>query len=396
MARNAGYIIGGNLTKTEEMNILHCINKITILSAKAHCSIIVNDIHICFCSEKYEDILYLNDFIPVRFEDAYNPNYTIYMASLSLDMKQKLADLIEKKSDCTIRNHVTDSHYCHTHAIGSLLIKVYYRKECSYFIIHYENVFYILYDVAYINKKSLALYVVRELIYRESENRDCICFHAASCRIKQNGVVLIGDSGAGKTSLLVALMEKFKGDFISNDRALISADLDIFPLPMPVRISPGTIISNDRLHNFIVSNAPQLCRFSAEQIKEINQRNFKNSPKKLELSPKEISECFSVKRLASAKLKMIIIPKYDPHNCGMLMETIDFKSAKDFLLRNCFTPNDPLWITPWFGRRSINFTDVLNIIDGIIQKIPVYRIVFGPDVYLNREIEPSIMNMLSC
>lgn len=378
----------------KKMNILHCLNDV-VTSAELQCKIIINDIHISVFFEKNEDILYLKDYVMVRSKDNCKPDYSIYMASLKMDTKLQLTDLIEKEKDYVIQNHLTDFHYCHTQDIGQLFVKVFYRNECSYFIVQCENVFYILYDENYSNKNSLVLYVVRELIYRESESRGCVCFHAASCRFKNIGVVFLGDSGAGKTSLLVAFMQKMKADFISNDRVLVNTTFDIFPLPMPIRISPGTIVGNYILHNFIVTNASQLRRLSSKQADEITSGDIKKSKNKLELTPREISECFSVKRLDSAKLRMIIIPKYDSHRKGILMDVLDSKSAKDILVRNCYTPNDPLWIFPWFGRRKISSDAILGTIDEIIEKTPVYQLVFGPDICLDMEKDCTICSLLS-
>ena len=364
------------------MNLYDFFNSIDDLNQNGY-DFNINELSIRFFTSVYDDIIYLNNFLPVCIDNKKNKTkYYLYMKAIDSSVKEYIIDLLDNKMDKKIINHITDFHYCHKYNVANEQINIYYNETKNYFIVCRQNSFYILYDYECKKRRSLSLYVIRELIYRECENRGCICLHAASCRVEDKGIILIGEPGAGKTGLLLALMEENNANFISNDRILVDHNLQLTTIPMPVRISVESIKSSKVLLDFIMANLEKLCRKQKNQIERMTRSDSKNGKEKIELSPLEISKCFSANYLNTSSLGAIIIPEFNSiHGNFIEISTIDTKEARKCLRQNCYTPDDPLWIEPWFGRKTITKDSIFSKLDKIIAAVPIYKIKFGSSIH---------------
>jgi hypothetical protein len=68
--------------------------------------------------------------------------------------------------------------------------------------------------------------------------------HAAAVELESGAILIIGDSGAGKTSAQLALMSKLGAMFLSNDRVAVRAQpagVEAVGLPYPLTASPGSL-----------------------------------------------------------------------------------------------------------------------------------------------------------
>ena len=66
--------------------------------------------------------------------------------------------------------------------------------------------------------------------------------------------VFLGNSGSGKSSLALQIIEQGGFDFLSNDRVLMRADKDgvqVFGLPKKPRVNPGTLMSSASLSRLV-------------------------------------------------------------------------------------------------------------------------------------------------
>lgn len=364
------------------MNLYDIFNSIDNLNQNGY-DLNINELSIRIFTSEYDDIIYLNNFLLVSDERTNNkPKYYLHMKAIDSSIKEYISNLLDNKIDEKIMNHITDFHYCHQYNAANEQVNIYYNEKKNYFIVRRQNSFYILYDYVCKKRSSLSLYVIRELIYRECENSGSICLHAASCRIENKGIILVGAPGAGKTGLLLALVEENNAIFISNDRILIDHNLRLTSIPMPIRISVESIKSSRVLHNFIMNNSKMLCRKQNIQIEEIARFDSKSNKDKIELSPLEISKCFSTNCLNTSSLDAIIIPEFNSqHGDFIEISTIDKEVAKNYLRQNCYTPQDPLWIEPWFGRKEIAKDLIFSKLDRILAAVPIYKIKFGVGVH---------------
>lgn len=80
-----------------------------------------------------------------------------------------------------------------------------------------------------------------------------IC-HAAALDLNGHGVGIAGLSGGGKSTLMLALMDKPGVAYVTNDRLFIKRDngtVRAAGIPKMPRINPGTIVHNPALHGLI-------------------------------------------------------------------------------------------------------------------------------------------------
>lgn len=80
--------------------------------------------------------------------------------------------------------------------------------------------------------------------------------HASAIVDKTNGeaLVFLGNSGSGKSSLALQLIERGGYDFLSNDRVLMRAEKDIVwvaGLPKKPRVNPGTLLASASLSKLV-------------------------------------------------------------------------------------------------------------------------------------------------
>lgn len=343
----------------------------------------INELCIHFFSNNPTDYTYLHNFLCCgSSENNQLPNYVVYLDDLNEPIKQYLLHCVKFEKDKKIINHITDFHFCHNYETNKSCIEVYYGEKQDYFIVRQKNYFYILCSKECSKRTSLALYVIRELIYREYENNDAICLHAASCKVYNRGIALVGKPGSGKTGLLMALLEDKCADFISNDRVLVTLNMNLLSIPMPIRISIDSIVSSEILYQYVIDNERLLCRKQNFDVNKMKLVKTKCCREKLEVSPLELSKCFSVNCLDNSNLDVIIVPAFScQFKEGIEIEKINPEEIENILLQNCYTPKDPLWPEPWFGRKNIVDDWVVQRIKRIVNTIPAYKVKFGIDVH---------------
>ena len=66
--------------------------------------------------------------------------------------------------------------------------------------------------------------------------------------------IFLGNSGSGKSSLALQLIERGGFDYLSNDRVLLKVDRDrvhIVGLPKKPRVNPGTLLASPSLASLL-------------------------------------------------------------------------------------------------------------------------------------------------
>ncbi|MDR2410424.1 MAG: hypothetical protein LBE13_20255 [Bacteroidales bacterium] len=359
------------------MDFEKIIETITSHKSVNNTKLFLNSYQINYYSTCNDDVNYLQNFLHSSRSDQSSNFINLYVSQSNKEIKINILNIIDLEADKLIRTHLINSHYYHLYVDDNdIQVFIYYPIDTCYFILVRGNDYLILFDDDYENKKSLPLYIIREIIYREYENSDLLCFHAAACKLVDAGVIIIGPPGSGKTTLLFSLIEHQSGTFISNDRALIgNQPTKIYTLPMPIRLNFATVNNSRALLNYINENSATLCR---KQSVDDNQGAVRN---KIELTPLEVSRCFNKDFQDNAPLKLLIIPEFCDINMGEIkIIREDIEIAKATLKEECYTPNDPLWIEPWFFRKNINKDDVTKKIENIANNVPIFKVRYGKDI----------------
>lgn len=115
----------------------------------------------------------------------------------------------------------------------------------------------------YFNDGQTIAYLVYSLLEVDRQKNNETTVHLTACSKNGEGIILLGERGAGKTSILLALCRKYGYKVIANDLALLSFDKK----RNHIFINDGTKIFGLR-HTAAKMHHPDLLRFFPEKIKD--------------------------------------------------------------------------------------------------------------------------------
>lgn len=90
--------------------------------------------------------------------------------------------------------------------------------------------------------------------------------HASAVAVSggNDALIFLGNSGSGKTSLALQLIEQGGHEYVSNDRVLmkpVGEAVDVVGIPKKPRVNPGTMLASERLRRFV--SLPRRHRYEA-------------------------------------------------------------------------------------------------------------------------------------
>lgn len=201
------------------------------------------------------------------------------------------------------------------------------------------------------------LRVFREILLRSLENAGGILVHAAAVQLANgDGVLIVGDAKAGKTSTMCQLVLKNKAKYIANDRCIIymeNGNLHCVGWPFAIRLGIGFMEDMNLLETADLSS---LRRTQADHILEsveISGATEWGSTSKLELTPSEFCEKFRCQHAESAPLRKIIFPKLNPSGARMKIASANAENYLT-LTKNIREPFDPDFLRGWLGIRAVD------------------------------------------
>ena len=186
----------------------------------------------------------------------------------------------------------------------------------------------------YTSNENESLYVyllriLRSIACGYNEDDTMLLLHGAAVSHNNKGIIIIGEKGSGKTSLLMRFIGN-KSEVISNDRVFISKDMDIISFPQALRVGTGTFKKENRLTNYFSDNL-----FFRKQD-DINNDEFKYL-----ITMEEISNIYNTVSIMKHSLDYVIIPnvKIASSECSIEFITKE-KVKKQIFDKICFTPID--------------------------------------------------------
>jgi hypothetical protein len=101
--------------------------------------------------------------------------------------------------------------------------------------------------------------LVRQAMTAQLLHHGAIYAHTAALVHRGVGVLIAGPKGAGKTTALLSVLSMLGGDFVTNDRLLLSRDraaLTGYAWPMHLRVGTGTLHTVPGMTTFLPSQVP--------------------------------------------------------------------------------------------------------------------------------------------
>lgn len=164
----------------------------------------------------------------------------------------------------------------------------------------------------------------------------------ASAVVRTDGddaLIFLGNSGSGKSSLALQLIEHGGYDYVSNDRVLIKPvgdAIELIGIPKKPRVNPGTLLASDALRRFVsMPRRRQYEALSSEKLWELEEK-----------TDVDVESALGVRWRLSAKLARAYSLEWKPRGEGLDCDVLDPEAAlaamrataKDF---GCFDLNLP-------------------------------------------------------
>lgn len=210
--------------------------------------------------------------------------------------------------------------------------------------------------------------LVREIAFRQLENQQYISFHSSSVVIGDKGYLVIGDSGAGKSTMALALCKYYGAKYVSNDRIMLKVTPDgIYGIPfgMPIKVNYGT------LKTLEVDNEYENWELTIPMVSKNTFYDFKGE-NKLQMLPGELNKYLRIDAESKIKVGGIIMPKIKQENKENYL-----RDENEILHTNCYYDNEPVFIEDWLGlktcRTQFNKEQIINQ----VLSLPTIKCEFG-------------------
>ena len=177
--------------------------------------------------------------------------------------------------------------------------------------------------------------IVREILVRKNEDNNGLFMHGTGLTINEEGILILGNSRAGKTTLATKLLSTEEEiNFLSNDRVFIYHDkessMEYFPIPIVYAI--GTVRNNPKLDNYFRETKILETRMGKNYETALNND-------KVDVPLADISKMFdNVENTPTSKLDVIIFSKINKNkNDYIKIRELTDKEKEIKLNQTCFT-----------------------------------------------------------
>ncbi|OMF81579.1 hypothetical protein [Paenibacillus glucanolyticus] len=227
--------------------------------------------------------------------------------------------------------------------------------------------------------------LIREIFNRENENIGAYQFHGGAVTIQNNGILICGEKGAGKTTTVTGLIEDGRTDFVANDRVLLSIKENktmIKGIPFAVAIRLGTCYNSPYLRKWLEPTAEPILGFRHSNLKISDIESFSdverwNIKQFIELTPEELILSYNTQVKSTAQLKMIIFPEVNKDYKNPYIDKPSKEWAKSVLFRECFTIDDDSYNDRFGLLKEITKEGLENTFDTLLNNVSIYSIKYS-------------------
>ncbi|WP_240420346.1 hypothetical protein [Paenibacillus periandrae] len=263
-------------------------------------------------------------------------------------------------SSYRILNDAQEIMYCNEESNNVTIVNFKYRTAR------------IIYTDYQVNMKLLedCYSVIKHLCYLHVIDQGGCLLHSCSVRYNNKTIIIMGEKGAGKTTIQHYLMHTLKASFISADRTLV--------WKKEGRLFCAGWISTYRPSIDVLSFLPNdearlnLTKYY-DKYKE-NQDYFQKN--KIRMSPSNLIHCLKIKSISYSLFDVGIFIKYDEKQVGYSLKKMTDNSFDELML-NTIDPSEE-------GILSIalkdNNTNSLTLVGEDLKKVNFYRLTGRGDL----------------
>lgn len=219
------------------------------------------------------------------------------------------------------------------------------------------------------NKKNISIEIRRivkdNILSRWAEKEGSAILHCACASKNDNGIIIMGEKGSGKTTTLLKLLLQYDAQFVTSDRGYIrinNGKLQLNGWPEPLNIGFGT-----------------LSGFSLNTLE--SHKSVKKGNEKIILPYNNIPELLSP-IIDTALVNMILFPSVNLNNKSTINQLSE-SQVKSRITSQCLSPIDdehPHWLGyVEFDEQEYEVYKA-NLIKLMSENLVGYEIVLGNDM----------------
>lgn len=231
--------------------------------------------------------------------------------------------------------------------------------------------------------------LIRETLRRRAEHRGEVVLHAGAVVVGSGAWIVSGAKGAGKTTLVCAMVEYIGGKFIANDRVFLAragGGFDVRAWPMTIRIGIGTCLASPGLRPWLQPAAPPVYPQTGWNpvrgisVEEAQVIAGNGGGPKVELVLSEFVSSVGADSAGCAPLAGILLPAWSRDLSRSSVRTVPGEEAAVRLRQEILTPDDASY-PDWVGLRRRTSDDIRAGAEQIIRELstgfPVYEVRFS-------------------
>lgn len=244
------------------------------------------------------------------------------------------------------------------------------NKKCAYESKRF-NSFELFYDrklkhvwVASLNKNYCLeiMRLVRELFIYHINKNSIIFLHAACVAKNNNGIIILGEKEAGKTTTCIALLSQGY-DLVSNDKLLVEkTDNEIICHGLPISVG-------------IRANTKDLFKETQNLTLDIEDNRYY-------IKPQELVKRFNVSISNICNAKLIILPKYNPNQAKINSKKLNFEEKKKIIINQILE-------TVYEKQKILDTIDYYQPKNDVslFNRIPMYEICVNESINISLDNE---------
>jgi len=241
--------------------------------------------------------------------------------------------------------------------------------------------------------------LIRELFMERAFATGEPVLHAAAVALNGRAALILGNKGAGKTTLSINCVARLGFGFIANDRVAVLPGAEGHPrvqgIPTLVRVRRSSLpllpeLPWSRLtHRY--SSRETLARaleLGAEHPANADHLEVKEAEY---LSPAQHCWLMNTRPMVGARLGLLLFPQVDATVDGILLERLDPREALAGLRVGAFNNNAEIESSRVFAQAPVTIGPIEQRLTAIAANIPAWRCRLGPRAFEDRDTLVRLM-----
>ena len=218
---------------------------------------------------------------------------------------------------------------------------------------------------------------LREFGYRRGESAGWMALHASCAATPEGNALVIGRSGAGKSTTALALAASPGGGFVANDRVMARVhgeEVTACAMPVPIRINGGTM----KALGLDDATSWPLIRPQPDFLHSDWQRFGGDS--KLSVLPLEWHNLTGTPLVASVSVTAVVLPRVVLDSPVLSVRRADPEKVRQVLHEQRMTPDDDVFVEDWMYARTSPHDVISGLADRTFETLmglPILVAEFG-------------------